>query len=175
MKVSIKMFKDYYSFKKKDKRIRWVYDRELSEWKREDAPRYAERYLNIYLLWWMLAAALVVLLFFLFVHIKFTNRLAFRFFDSPLIFLVWIIYSLTILFIGFFSKKFIWTLVLSTIISSTAFFTSDMLQMNYDTPLYRYIAISFALSTIYAIIIQLVRALINRKPKKDEKKGKNTL
>ncbi len=168
------MFKDYYNFKKNDKRVRWVYDRETSVWKRESTPQYADRYLRRYLLLWMVLIGLVFILFLFFANIPFTKRLRLQLFDQPLLFLDWFIYVLMMILTGIFMKKFFRALIEATVLSALAFFTSDMLLLNYDTPLYVYIGTGFLVSLLFLLVSLFVRFLLRRKPEdyinKKEKK-----
>ncbi len=168
------MFKDYYNFKKRDKRIRWVYDREASVWKREATPRYSDRFLNIYLIWWLALAGLLFYLALIYTNIPFTHRLKMVIFDSPLLFLDWFFYVLCMLIFGFFLKRFWPVLLVCTVLSTIVFFASDMLLLNYDTPLYIYIGLGFAVSFVYALAAQFIRFLIRREPKENKKTNKKT-
>ncbi len=130
------MFKDYYNFKKKDKRIRWIYDRDSSEWKRETTPKYSEKYLNLYLFWWLLLVCSIFFLVLIFVNLPFTEHLNLKVFDSPLLFLDWFLYVLGMIIIAAFIKRFFRAFLFCFFLSTIAFFASDMLLLNYDTPLY---------------------------------------
>jgi len=156
------MFRDHYTFKNNNKRVRWVYDRETSIWRRESTPQYADRYLERYLLWWMVLIGLVFVIFLIFANIPFTKSIRLELFDHPLLFLDWFIYVFMMILTGLLMKKFFRALIECTLLSALAFFTSDMLLLNYDTPLYIYFGIGFAVSLPFMLAALFVRFLLNR-------------
>lgn len=161
------MFKDYYSFKKKDKRIRWVYNRETSEWKRESSPQYSERYLNRYLFWWLSLIGLAFFLVLLLFNLPFTTQIRLRIFGSPLLILVWTIYILCMAFAGIFIRRFIRAVLTCTGLSAVVFFASDILLLNFETPIYSYIASGFMVSLIYILCAHTIRFLLQREKQND--------
>jgi len=158
------MYKDYYSFKKKQKRERWVYDRATSEWKRESSARYAERYLNVYLFWWILMVALAFTLVLVFLNVPFTHNLSLKLFDSPALMLNWFLLMAGLFVIGFFTKRFIRCFLLSTIIFIVAFMVSDVIMLNYDTPLYVYFGAGAGLGILFTSMVWLIHFVLKRKP-----------
>ena len=159
------MFKDYYNYKKKNKRIRWVYDRETSEWKREPSPQYSERYLNHYLFLWILLIGFLFTLILLFFNLPFTNQLRFKILSSPLLVFIWLLYVILMNVSGVFIKRFFRAVIMCSIISTIVFFASDMLLLNYDTPLYIYIGAGLAVSLLFILCVHFIRNLIQREPK----------
>ena len=163
------MFKDYYSFKNKDKRERWVYNRDSSVWKKEKSPRYSERFLNTYLLWWVVLVGLVFTFVLVFYNLSFTNELRLKINGSPLLVFIWIFYILVMFIFGIFIRRFFRGLLFCTILSIIAFFTTDILLLNYETPLYFYMGSGFAVSFLFMLCVVFIRHLAQREPKDKQK------
>ena len=171
------MFKYYFSFKKSDKRTRWLYNDEIDTWKKSGSSAYTDRFFRSYSFY---VAALFFLVAFLAVTIHY---LPFRgLFDGlrsgsiPAISL-WVFYVFFMLIYALFVKRSRTAFILYFLTTIVLLVVSDVMILEYDTPFYMYLLYAFLISLMVSLIILLIsrlffdRSSTNSKP--PSRKNKN--
>ena len=166
------MYKDYFNYKVKDKRIRWVYNREGSHWKRESPNTYASHTLLTFIQTIVALTALVIGLVWLFVNLPFTHNLGNQVFDDYLLFLIWFSFFGGFALIGIFAKRFGRAWFYTALLSLMVFFSSDIRRLELDTPFYYYLGYALVFGLLFALATRVMRFLLTRKMPSRVKKDK---
>jgi len=157
------VFRYYYIFKKKDKRTRWIYDKEKDVWKKSRSSKYSNNFLSIFAISVFsvvfFGAALIMAL----IHLPFAGAVFAIVKGEPLLLLVWILYFITMIVFGYFMKSWWKFYIFGFIISTIVLFSSDILMSEFDTVFYFYPLYGFIISSLYLIFLRFLRLMLNRK------------
>jgi hypothetical protein len=165
------LYRYYFKFRNKDKKVRWIYDRETDIWKKSRSSSYSDNFLNAFIVALLAFALFGSSLVIIFINLPFAGAVFALFEGEPLLLLVWVLYFIIMIAINKFTKSWWRFFIIGILASTLILFFSDILMNEYDTVFYYYLIYGFAICVLYLCFVRVLSYILRRRipPKKPPK------